>query len=103
MRTGRSRGSACSERTPLVTIDEVAVVGQVFFKVPKRRQKEPVLAKIGKLQTSYESEKQLKMNLTICDSVQQSPSEASSIDARSLYRAFEHVKDGRKARGKRYP
>jgi predicted transposase YbfD/YdcC len=43
------------------------------------------------------------MNLTIFASVQQSPSGASSIDARSLYHALEQVKDGRKARGKRYP
>jgi predicted transposase YbfD/YdcC len=43
------------------------------------------------------------MNLTIFDPVQQSTPGASSIDARSLYHAFEQVKDGRKARGKRYP
>ncbi len=43
------------------------------------------------------------MNLTICDSIQQSPFDASSIETKSLYHAFEQVKDGRKARGKRYP
>jgi len=43
------------------------------------------------------------MNLTIFDSVQQSTSRASSIDAKSLSHAFEQVKDGRKERGKRYP
>src|SRR5437899_5286889 len=43
------------------------------------------------------------MNLTIFDSVQQSTSRASSIDAKSLSHAFERVKDGRKERGKRYP
>lgn len=43
------------------------------------------------------------MNLTIFDAVQQSPSGACARDARSLYHALEHVKDGRKARGKRYP
>ena len=43
------------------------------------------------------------MNLTICNPVQQSAGFPPSIDPRSLYRAFEQVKDGRKARGKRYP
>lgn len=43
------------------------------------------------------------MKRTIFDSVQQSPSHSLSIDPRSLYHAFEQVKDGRKARGKRYP
>lgn len=43
------------------------------------------------------------MNLPIGDAVQQSASPAPSIDPRSLYHAFEQVKDGRKARGKRYP
>jgi len=43
------------------------------------------------------------MNLTIFDSVQPDATQASSIDPKSLYHAFEQVKDGRKARGKRYP
>src|SRR5215831_1912691 len=43
------------------------------------------------------------MNLTICDSVPQSGLVPLSIDSRSLYCALEQVKDGRKARGKRYP
>ena len=43
------------------------------------------------------------MNLTIFDSVPQSGSAPLSIDPRSLYHALEQVKDGRKARGKRYP
>jgi predicted transposase YbfD/YdcC len=43
------------------------------------------------------------MNLTIFDSVQQSIPGVCSIDPKSLYHAFEQVKDGRKARGKRYP
>jgi predicted transposase YbfD/YdcC len=78
-------------------------ISQGFFKVPKRRQKEPFSARIGKLQISYESEKWLKMNLTIFDSVQQSTPLPLSIDPSSLYSAFEQVKDGRKRRGKRYP
>ncbi|HEU5382855.1 MAG TPA: hypothetical protein VFV38_46195, partial [Ktedonobacteraceae bacterium] len=45
---------------------------QGFFKVPKRRQKELILARIGKQSTSYESENELKMNLTIFASVPQS-------------------------------
>ena len=43
------------------------------------------------------------MNLTICDSLLPSASAAPAIDPSSLYHALEHVKDGRKARGKRYP
>lgn len=43
------------------------------------------------------------MNLTICDSLLQSPSSPLCIDPSSLYQALEQVKDGRKARGKRYP
>jgi predicted transposase YbfD/YdcC len=43
------------------------------------------------------------MNLTIFDSVQQSPCGTGAIDTRSFYHALEQVKDGRKARGKRYP
>jgi predicted transposase YbfD/YdcC len=64
---------------------------------------EPNLARIGKHQTSYESEKWLKMNLTICDSFLQTPSPACEIDPGSLYCALEQVKDGRKRRGRRYP
>lgn len=40
------------------------------------------------------------MDLSIFDNRAQIPGQ---IDAASLYRAFEQVKDGRKARGKRYP
>ena len=43
------------------------------------------------------------MNLTVFDEIEQGDQEALSVDAASLYRAFEHVKDGRKAKGKRYP
>ena len=43
------------------------------------------------------------MNLTIVDPVEQNGQEALAGDAASLYRAFEQVKDGRKAKGKRYP
>ena len=43
------------------------------------------------------------MNLTIFDLIEQIDQEALSVDADSLYRAFEQVKDGRKAKGKRYP
>lgn len=43
------------------------------------------------------------MNLTICDQEEQIDQEALSVDAASLYRAFEQVKDGRKPKGKRYP
>ncbi|HEU5376628.1 MAG TPA: transposase family protein [Ktedonobacteraceae bacterium] len=43
------------------------------------------------------------MNLTICASLLQSPSAPCPIDPTSLYHALEQVKDGRKARGKRYP
>ncbi|GAC1436505.1 MAG: ISAs1 family transposase [Ktedonobacteraceae bacterium] len=43
------------------------------------------------------------MNLTIFDYGEQVDQEALLIDAASLYRAFEQVKDGRKAKGKRYP
>lgn len=43
------------------------------------------------------------MYLTIFDESEQESQESLARDAASLYRAFEKVKDGRKARGKRYP
>jgi predicted transposase YbfD/YdcC len=43
------------------------------------------------------------MNLTICDALLPTPSAACEISPGSLYHALEQVKDGRKARGKRYP
>ncbi len=43
------------------------------------------------------------MNLTICDELLPNSALPPSIDPRSLYHALEQVKDGRKARGKRYP
>ena len=43
------------------------------------------------------------MKLTVFEEVEQGDPEALRVDAASLYRAFEHVKDGRKAKGKRYP
>ncbi len=43
------------------------------------------------------------MNLTIFDQIEQIDQEALRVDAASLYRALEQVKDGRKAKGKRYP
>jgi len=43
------------------------------------------------------------MNLTIFDQGEQMRQEALAVDAASLYRAFEQVKDGRKSKGKRYP
>ncbi len=43
------------------------------------------------------------MKLSVCDEIEQGNPEALSVDAASLYRAFEEVKNGRKAKGKRYP
>src|SRR5258708_14605239 len=43
------------------------------------------------------------MKCTVCDEIEQVDPEALRVDAASLYRAFEHVTDGRKAKGKRYP
>jgi len=43
------------------------------------------------------------VNLTIFDDVEQVDQEALAIEAASLYRAVEQVKDGRKSKGKRYP
>jgi len=43
------------------------------------------------------------MNLSIFDERGQLKEEALQIDTASLYKAFEKVQDGRKARGKRYP
>jgi DDE_Tnp_1-associated len=43
------------------------------------------------------------MKLSVFDEIEQGNPEALSVDAASLYRAFEEVKDGRKAKGKRYP
>ena len=43
------------------------------------------------------------MYLTIFDEVDQNEPELGAIDAASLYREFEKVKDGRGKKGKRYP
>lgn len=43
------------------------------------------------------------MKLTVFEEFEQVDPEALWVDAASLYRAFEQVKDGRKAKGKRYP
>ena len=43
------------------------------------------------------------MKLSVFDEIEQGDPEALSVDAASLYRAFEQVKDGRKSKGKRYP
>ena len=43
------------------------------------------------------------MYLSICDSGEKGAAEALTIDAASLYCAFEQVTDGRKKKGKRYP
>lgn len=43
------------------------------------------------------------MQLTVFEEIEQGNPEALNVDAASLYRAFEQVKDGRKAKGKRYP
>jgi len=43
------------------------------------------------------------MYLSIFESGETGAAEALSIDPASLYRAFEHVTDGRKKKGKRYP
>ncbi len=44
-----------------------------------------------------------RMYLSIFDESEKAKTEALKIDPASLYRVFEQVKDGRKARGKRYP
>jgi hypothetical protein len=43
------------------------------------------------------------VNLPIFDQEEQRDQESLRVDAASLYRAFEQVKDGRRAKGKRYP
>jgi predicted transposase YbfD/YdcC len=43
------------------------------------------------------------MDLSIFDQIEQVSQASLSRDAQSLYSAFERVKDGRKAKGKRYP
>src|SRR5207245_10468017 len=43
------------------------------------------------------------MHLSTFDQAEQVSQEALAIDAASLYRAFEQVKDGRGKKGKRYP
>lgn len=43
------------------------------------------------------------MYLSICESVEKEAAEGLSSDPASLYRAFEQVRDGRKAKGRRYP
>lgn len=44
-----------------------------------------------------------QMYLSIFESAEKESLEGLTIDAASLYRAFEQVKDGRKKKGKRYP
>src|SRR6266567_485230 len=44
-----------------------------------------------------------EMELSIFDGGEQVSQGSISIDPASLYRAFEQVRDGRKAKGKRYP
>ena len=44
-----------------------------------------------------------EMYLTICDQGEQVDQEALEVEAASLYRAFEQVKDRRGKKGKRYP
>ena len=43
------------------------------------------------------------MKHIVFEEFEQVDPEALRLDATSLYRAFEQVKDGRKAKGKRYP
>lgn len=43
------------------------------------------------------------MNSNILDPIKQVDLTAKEVDALSLYRAFEQIKDGRKSKGKRYP
>ena len=43
------------------------------------------------------------MKHNVCEEFEQVDPEAVQVDAASLYRAFDQVKDGRKAKGKRYP
>jgi predicted transposase YbfD/YdcC len=43
------------------------------------------------------------VNITIFEQIEQVEQDIREIDAASFYRAFEHVKDGRKKKGKRYP
>src|SRR5437763_12750747 len=44
-----------------------------------------------------------EMYLTIFDEIEQVDQEALEVEAASLYRALEQVKDGRGKKGKRYP
>ena len=44
-----------------------------------------------------------EMYLTVFDHVEQVDQEALEVEAASLYRAFEQVKDRRGKKGKRYP
>jgi hypothetical protein len=57
------------------------------------------------IKTAIQARKWHRMNLSIDNGGQdgQGSTAPMSIDAQSLYRAFERVTDGRKARGKRYP
>ena len=77
---------------------------QGFLVYPKSSKSEPFLAILGKSQnTPRESEKWRTCSARMFESGEPGIAEGLSIDPASLYRAFEHVRDGRKQKGKRYP
>lgn len=73
------------------------------LKVPKRPKRRLLLARIGKSQNILGKQGLAEVNLTIFEIGEQIDRGGMAIDAASVYRALEQVKDQRKAKGKRYP
>src|SRR5438270_3369062 len=75
----------------------------VYPKVPKEGKRSHFLREEGISQKSLRKREMTEMYLSIFDEGEQVGQGSFTIDAASLYRAFEQVKDGRKKKGKRYP
>jgi len=69
----------------------------------EKGKRRPFFARIGKIINILRKREMAEMYLTIFDQVEQVDQEALEVEAASLYRAFEQVKDRRGKKGKRYP
>src|SRR5437868_9034823 len=73
-----------------------------LFKSPKRENKGPILARMRKNLNVSESEERPEMNYSTLDAAMEQVKLPVEIDAMSVYRAMEHIQDGRHKRGVRY-
>src|SRR5450755_1026520 len=78
---------------------------RAFWCTRKSRKKEKaaIACENRKNVTLLRKREMAIMYLTMFDSVEKVATSELMIDPGSLYRAFEQVTDGRKAKGKRYP